>query len=182
VKWHMDAGLNFERVVDDHYASVYRFALSLARKVDQACDLTQQTFYIWGRKGHQLEDDGRVRSWLFTTLYREYLKSQRLSTRMAELEPVMETEMEDPKSGSDSSAFPFARLDRETILQALSRMDERYRASVVLFYLEDHTYQEIAGILDVPIGTVKSRTARGLAQLQQMLLESKRSPAGKESS
>jgi RNA polymerase sigma-70 factor, ECF subfamily len=170
----MEAVLSYERVVDEHYASVYRFALSLTRNVDQACDLTQQTFYTWGCKGHQLLDQAKVRGWLFTTLHREFLKLRRGSVRMAEIVDV---------DGSDSfeqAPFPFERLDREAILLALSRLDEAYRASVVLFYLEDYSYPEIAGILGVPVGTVKSRTARGIAQLQKILLGTKRFPVGKE--
>jgi RNA polymerase sigma-70 factor, ECF subfamily len=170
----MDERLSFERVVEEHYASVYRFALSLARNEDQAGDLTQQTFYTWGRKGHQLVDPAKVRSWLFTTLHREFLKLRRNSIR------VVENVEDDSDDSQDPAPFPFSRLDRETILRALSRLDEVYRASVVLFYLEDYTYPEIAGMLDVPVGTVKSRAARGIAQLQKMLLETKRFPAGKE--
>jgi RNA polymerase sigma-70 factor (ECF subfamily) len=53
-------------------------------------------------------------------------------------------------------------------VEALGQMDEVYRAPVALFYLEDCSYQEIADILEVPIGTVKSRLARGLGQLRQI--------------
>jgi RNA polymerase sigma factor (sigma-70 family) len=53
-------------------------------------------------------------------------------------------------------------------VEALGQVDEVYRAPVALFYLEDCSYQEIADILEVPIGTVKSRMARGLAQLKHI--------------
>ena len=49
-------------------------------------------------------------------------------------------------------------------------MDAAYRAAVALFYLEDYAYKEIASILEIPLGTVKSRIARGLAQLQALLM------------
>jgi RNA polymerase sigma-70 factor (ECF subfamily) len=60
-------------------------------------------------------------------------------------------------------------LDTEKVLAALGTLDEIFRAPVVLFYLEDHAYQEIAEILEVPLGTVKSRIARGVRQLQARL-------------
>jgi RNA polymerase sigma-70 factor (ECF subfamily) len=61
------------------------------------------------------------------------------------------------------------QLDSAQVLQALAQVDEIYQAPVALFYLEDCSYKEIADILDVPIGTVKSRMARGIAQLQTIL-------------
>jgi RNA polymerase sigma-70 factor (ECF subfamily) len=61
------------------------------------------------------------------------------------------------------------QLDSAQVLQALAQVDEVYQAPVALFYLEDCPYKDIAEILDVPIGTVKSRMARGIAQLQKIL-------------
>jgi RNA polymerase sigma-70 factor (ECF subfamily) len=49
-------------------------------------------------------------------------------------------------------------------------VDEVYQAALALYYLEDHSYKDIAIVLDVPIGTVKSRIARGIAQLRQLFL------------
>jgi RNA polymerase sigma-70 factor (ECF subfamily) len=51
----------------------------------------------------------------------------------------------------------------------LSQVDPQFQAAVALFYLEDYSYNEIAAILEVPLGTVKSRIARGLRQLKRML-------------
>ena len=60
-------------------------------------------------------------------------------------------------------------LDGAVVLSALGKVDEIYQAAVALFYLEDYAYKEISEILDVPLGTVKSRIARGIAQLQKLL-------------
>ncbi|HEY3216319.1 MAG TPA: sigma factor [Candidatus Eisenbacteria bacterium] len=57
----------FEDLVRAHHASLYRFALSLTRSEADASDLTQQTFLIWGSKGHQLRDRSRAKTWLFTS-------------------------------------------------------------------------------------------------------------------
>lgn len=59
---------DFEQLVDRHYAPLFRFAFSLAKGASEASDLTQQTFYLWAAKGHQLRDRAKVKSWLFTTL------------------------------------------------------------------------------------------------------------------
>jgi RNA polymerase sigma-70 factor (ECF subfamily) len=62
------------------------------------------------------------------------------------------------------------QMDAVTVVEALGRVDDVYRAPLALFYLEEHSYKEIAEILEVPIGTVESRIARGKAQLQKILL------------
>src|SRR5580765_4081397 len=59
---------DFEGLVERYYRSLYQFAFSLSRSEAEACDLTQQTFYIWATKGSQLRDASKVKSWLFTTL------------------------------------------------------------------------------------------------------------------
>ncbi|HME87896.1 MAG TPA: RNA polymerase sigma factor [Chthoniobacterales bacterium] len=157
---------DFEQLVDQQYAPLFRFALSLARSEAEAADLTQQTFFLWAAKGHQLRDRSKAKSWLFTTLYREFLNRRRREVRFPqiELEEAGEAEM---------SILPNVNaLDGGAALQALREVEEPFRASLTLFYLEQFSYQEIADVLDVPIGTVMSRLSRGKAQLRQRLLSS----------
>jgi RNA polymerase sigma factor (sigma-70 family) len=157
--------LDFEVLVDRYYAALFRFALSLTRKESDARDLTQQTFWLWARKGHQLHDPGKVKSWLFTTLHREFLQGQRRSTRFPhhELEEATDDIPNVPSTVVNE-------LDGGIIVECLGRIDPIFQAPVALFYLEDHSYQEIADVLEIPLGTVKSRIARGIAQLQQVVL------------
>ena len=61
------------------------------------------------------------------------------------------------------------RLDGQQIVDLLGRVDAQFRAPVALFYLEDTSYNDIAETLEIPLGTVKSRIARGLTQLKQLL-------------
>src|SRR5205809_6014567 len=86
----MDSAELFEAIVRDHYEPLFRFALSLTRGESDAQDLTQQTFYVWATKGHQLRDPSKVKTWLFTTLHREFLMSRRRHGRFPhyELEEV----------------------------------------------------------------------------------------------
>jgi len=156
-------GQDFETVVAGYYEPLYRFAISLTRSEADACDLVQQSFYMWATKGHQLRDPSKVKFWLFTTLYRAFLESRRHLTRFPHSE-LTETDADLPV------VLPHAprHLDAMQAVEALGQVDEVYRAPVALFYMEDCSYQEIANILEVPIGTVKSRMARGLAQLKQI--------------
>jgi RNA polymerase sigma-70 factor (ECF subfamily) len=158
---------DFERLVELYYRSLYQFAFSLTRSESDACDLTQQTFYIWATKGHQLRDTSKVKSWLFTTLHREFLESRRRQTRFPHFE-LSQMEAELPSV----SPARINQLDSAQVLQALGQVDAVYQAPVALFYLEEYAYKEIAEILSVPMGTVKSRIARGIAQLQKALASS----------
>jgi len=62
-------------------------------------------------------------------------------------------------------------IDGRTVLAMVTRLDESFRVPLALFYLEDFSYQEIADILDIPIGTVMSRLSRGKAQMKRMLAD-----------
>ena len=158
--------VDFESLVERFYRPLYQFALSLTQSESDACDLTQQTFYVWATKGHQLRDASKVKSWLFTTLHREFLESRRRHTRF----PHYELGQVDAELPSISPAR-INQLDSGQVVEALRQVDEVYQAPVALFYLQDCSYKEIAAILDVPMGTVKSRIARGIAQLQKLLAD-----------
>jgi len=154
---------DFQRLVDRQYAPLYRFALSLSKSEADAADLTQQTFFLWASKGDQLRDRSKAKSWLFTTLYREFLGRRRHEVRFPkiELDDVREEEM---------SILPNVNaFDSATVLQALREVEELFRAPLTLFYLEQFSYQKIADMLEVPIGTVMSRLSRGKVLLRQRL-------------
>jgi RNA polymerase sigma-70 factor (ECF subfamily) len=155
---------DFEGLVTAYYGALYQFAFSLTRDEAEACDLTQQTFCIWANKGHQLRDKSKAKTWLFTALHREFLGTRRRQKRFPQLD--LEQAAADLPVVTPPSVD---RLDSALVLEALSRLDEVYQAPVALFYLQDQSYNEIAEVLDVPLGTVKSRLARGLARLHQLL-------------
>jgi RNA polymerase sigma-70 factor, ECF subfamily len=156
---------SFSHLVDAHYAALFRFALSLARREADACDLVQQTFYVWATKGHSLRDIAKAKTWLFTTLYREFLRGRRRDQRVESLEdaPAGQGDI------ADESSPPLESLDGQQVMAALQEVDEVFRIPLTLFYLEDLSYLDIAEALDVPAGTVMSRLSRGKAQLRAAL-------------
>jgi len=155
----------FGQIVAQHYEPLYRFALSLTRAAADASDLTQQTFYQWAIKGHQLRERAKVKTWLFTTLHRSFLKARRRQARFPHcgLDEVTPTEL--PASAPAAND----RMDSAQVLTALAQVDEVFQGAVALYYLEDCSYREIAEILEVAEGTVKSRIARGITQLRYLL-------------
>jgi RNA polymerase sigma-70 factor, ECF subfamily len=159
--------LSFENIVNAHYEPLYRFALSLARSEADAGDLVQQTFYRWAMKGDQLRDKSKVKSWLFTTLHREFLGQRRHEDKF----PKVEISTDDGHELAAESPSPEKQLDGASVMSALQKLDETYRAPLALFYLEEHSYRDIAEILEIPIGTVMSRISRGKELLRKIVLE-----------
>jgi RNA polymerase sigma-70 factor (ECF subfamily) len=124
--------------------------------------LVQQTFFIWATKGHGLRETTKAKSWLFTTLYREFLRGRRRDSRATSLEDLAPAEVDVAAEDVDR----VAKLDAASVVAALQTVDEVFRAPLTLFYLEELSYQEIADTLGVPIGTVMSRLSRGKTQLR----------------
>jgi RNA polymerase sigma-70 factor (ECF subfamily) len=157
----------FEELVDAHYQPLFRFGMSLARDADTAADLVQETFCIWAEKGGQLRDRSKAKTWLFTTLHREFLSQRRRASKFAD-EPLDEEAAEAvPCPQEDADRV----MDGQRALELLGAMDQTYRAPLALFYLQQHSYKEIAEILDVPIGTVMSRLSRGKEMLRRRMLD-----------
>ncbi len=155
----------FAQLVDAHYAPLYRFALSLARNGADAGDLVQQTFFVWATKGDTIREATKAKSWLFTTLYREFLRGRRRDARATSIEDLPPGE----KDLAAEDVDRVSKIDAALVMTALQSVDETFRAPLTLFYLEDMSYQEIAQALEVPIGTVMSRLSRGKSQLRTVL-------------
>ena len=168
-----------EQLVREHHAKLYRFAFSLAHNEAEASDLTQQTYFKLASKGGQLRDFSKAKSWLFTTLYREFLAMRRQSQRFVSTDSDEDREAGFGKHPHQVSIEPDAvrNADANIVFTELSKVRELYRAPLSLFYLEDLSYREIADVLDVPIGTVMSRLSRGKEELRARLSDAFENPA-----
>lgn len=155
----------FADLVDAYYEALYRFGYSLTRSPDRAADLVQETFCIWAAKNGQLRDRSKAKTWLFTTLHREFLGQRRKMSRFSD-EPLDEAIMDRSAADEDDAE---RQMDGQRAVELLGEMDEMYRAPLALFYIQQHSYKEIAEILDVPIGTVMSRLSRGKEMLRKRM-------------
>src|SRR5258705_2783155 len=113
----------FGELVAQHYAALYKFAFSLTRAEADASDLTQQTFYLWATKGHQLREGSKVKSWLFTTLYNIFLHARRRQTRF----PHRGLDEVAPEDLFAASPPPRDHLDSAQVLRALAQIATVYK-------------------------------------------------------
>ncbi|MFP4281464.1 MAG: RNA polymerase sigma factor [Opitutales bacterium] len=147
----------FKRAVHEWYDPLYRFALSLCRDPDDAQDLTQTTFQKLLKHGEGIRESGKLKSWLFSVLRREYIDQYRRDQRhpRVSLEVVA-----DPLPEPAGPSKPGDGADADAMMDLLAHLEDRFREPLVLFYVESLAYREIADILDIPIGTVMSRLRR----------------------
>jgi RNA polymerase sigma-70 factor (ECF subfamily) len=156
---------DYEQAVALYHEDLYRFALSLARNPDDARDLTQESYCRLLSKSDQLRDRTKVKSWLFTTLYRVFLGWKRHEKRFPHTE-LSATAPDLPALNPDI----VNQMDGAAVVEALQEIDEHHRTPLVLFYLQNLSYREIAEMLDVPIGTVMSRLSRAKSILRHLVL------------
>jgi RNA polymerase sigma-70 factor (ECF subfamily) len=153
---------------------VYRFALSLTRDQSDAEDILQETYLRAYRSWSTFQVGSDCRRWLFTICRNAFLKTRERQKHEADLDDAdaeavgaarLHQQMLD--DGTDGL---LARLDlRPALSRALADLAEPFRSAVVLVDLEDNSYEDAALILDVPIGTVRSRLFRGRRHLQEKL-------------
>jgi RNA polymerase sigma factor (sigma-70 family) len=154
-------------IVTRLYRSLYLFAVRLTKSESDAADLVQQTFLALIQHLHRVRDFSKIKSWLYTTLRRNFLREvrQQIKHREVELLPDLHAlSTEDPDRWSS--------VDGLTVRRALLQIDQPSRTALELFYIADFSYKEIARALGVPIGTVMSRLSRGKTQLKSLLSRS----------
>lgn len=171
----------FKELTFPHLEFLYNVALKYTGKPYDAEDLVQETMYTAFRKFHQLREEDRCRSWLFAILRTTFLREFRLHKKR----PLLDDGSGYLKNIIDESAESLAgqlekKVDRQNVQQVLDRMSEKHKSPLVLFYMEDMTYQEIADFLDIPIGTVMSRLARAKKQMKKALLKIMQQKSGRK--
>ncbi len=169
-----DKRVSFEREALVHLDALYRVALRLTGNPADADDLVQETVLKAYRAWDQYQRGTNAKGWLLTILRNSFINEYRRRTRHPEtvdldtIEPFAvfgDIQEEDPQG-----AF-FDKIVDDEVLRAIDALPEVFRETVVLSDVEGMSYQEIARILDVPVGTVKSRLFRARQMLQGKLYD-----------
>jgi RNA polymerase sigma-70 factor (ECF subfamily) len=152
-----------QKLVDDYYAPLYRYAYRLSGCSAEAEDLTQETYCKAQMNLSQLRDGTKAKPWLFRILRNVYLHKAR--TRKHQPMTFIENMSEMPERPCD----PPGEVDSQDLQAALNELPEPFRTPIVLYYFEDFSYRDIAEQMELPIGTVMSRLARAKAVLRTRL-------------
>jgi RNA polymerase sigma-70 factor (ECF subfamily) len=157
---------SLQKLVDEHYMSLYRYAHRLSGSASEAEDLTQESFCKAQENFAQLRDPARAKAWLFRILRNTYLQKVRVQMK----QPCIT--LEDLSNLPEHLPESLPIVEPQRLREALAELPEPFRTPVILYYLEDFSYREIAEQMDVPLGTVMSRLSRAKAHLRARLLQS----------
>ena len=136
----------FEQLVDAHHTSLYRSALSRVRREGDACHRGQQTFFIGAESGHTMREASKAKTWLFTTVYREFLEGRGKEGRAQSIEDLPLT-AQDLAAEEVDQARP---LDAAQRGESAQEEDEVFRALLTPFGPEDPRKQPSAEAVAAP--------------------------------
>ncbi len=162
-----------------HIDALYGTALRLTRKSQDAEDLVQDTYLKAFRASKQFARGTNLKAWLFTILHNTFRNMRRHDGRNPVDVNSETVELAADAAGDDRTPerlLARATLDSE-LQAALDALPDAFRQAVWLRDVEEFTYAEIAGIMDVPIGTVMSRISRGRKMLHEGLMRRRSSAA-----
>lgn len=165
--------------------AVHRFALRLTRDATQAEDLVQETFLRAYRSWEQFQRGSNCRSWLFTICRNTFLKERERTRARRE---VLETDIQGEESDGSVSFIDqrsaaagspddfFNAIIDDHLVAAIDALPEDFREALILSDLGDLTYPEISQVLEIPIGTVKSRLFRARRLVREALRPGSNAP------
>lgn len=166
----------FKKLTYPHMKLLFNVALKYTGNQFDAEDIVQETYMTAFNKFHQLKDPDRCKPWLLRILRNNFLKNCHKAKTRQRL------------SGTDYIEFLKNQIKEKTAEQrlvdasqtrlvrtAMGKLPLKYREVLMLYYMDDMLYKEIAAILDIPIGTVMSRLTRARAGLKTGLLQQTKS-------
>jgi RNA polymerase sigma-70 factor, ECF subfamily len=154
----------FFDLLEQEIPRLRRYARALTRDVVRADDLVQETLLRAFRKEHLWEPGTDLRAWLFTIMHNQYVNEVRRATRDAASLDVQEC-----STFLIANSDPSASRQMQELEHALSQLPEGQRQVILLVGLEGMSYEDVAGVLQIPVGTVRSRLSRGREVLRNLM-------------
>ncbi len=163
---------DFSRLLEHQIPRLRRYARALTRDASRADDLVQNCLVRAIAKQHRWQPGTDLRAWLFTILHNEHVNDVRHCMRQGTAIPIEDVAPALPVHSNAVAALQLRELDR-----AIASLSEEQRQVILLVGLEGMRYEDVARILKIPVGTVRSRLSRGretLRELMDMNSETKR--------
>ncbi len=174
----------FSKIVLVHLGALNRFAYTLCKSRYEADDLVSETFLKAFENFNRIKDESKIKQWLFRILNNHFISNYRSQKKFVELENRGDEKRDDEvegfslfeaiaksnfvEEGNPEKNF-ISHLTREQIDKAINTLPEEFRDALILCDIEGFSYAEISKIINVPIGTVRSRISRARNNLQQKL-------------
>jgi RNA polymerase sigma-70 factor (ECF subfamily) len=166
----------FEAEALPHLDAVYTMAVRLVRNADDANDLVQETILRAWRFFDQFEPGTNCRAWLLTILFNNFRNGYRRASReqpaasTSDFDHRLEAAStpDDPRQENPETVISARSMERE-VETAFNALPDEFRSALLLIDVQELSYQEASQVLDVPVGTVKSRVSRGRTIMRQTL-------------
>src|SRR5678815_4324124 len=155
---------DFARLLEVEIPRLRRYARALTRDVSRADDLVQSCLARAVAKQHLWQPGTDLRAWLFTILHNQHVNDVRRAVREG-----VSVAVEDMAPGLTVASNAIATLQLRDLEAAIARLPQAQRQVILLVGLEGMRYEEVALILGVPVGTVRSRLSRGRDQLRRLM-------------
>jgi RNA polymerase sigma-70 factor (ECF subfamily) len=154
----------FHRLVEEQIPRLRRYARALTRNRERADDLVQDTLVRALAKVDLWQPGTNLRAWLFTLMHNQHVNTVRHSAREG-----LAVEVERMSDTLIATSDPTASRQLHELDRALNQLPVDQRRAILLVGLEGLSYDEAAAVLDVPIGTVRSRLSRGRDNLRRLM-------------
>jgi RNA polymerase sigma-70 factor, ECF subfamily len=154
---------DFDHLLEEQIPRLRRYAQALTRNIERADDLVQDTLVRALAKQHLWQAGTNLRSWLFTLMHNQFVNTVRRSIREGQTVDVEALSNVLARTNNPSASRQLCELDR-----ALGQLAQQ-RQVILLVGLEEFSYGETATILNVPVGTVRSRLSRGRDNLRRLM-------------
>jgi RNA polymerase sigma-70 factor (ECF subfamily) len=165
----------FQTEAVPHKDALYNYALKIARNSDDAQDLVQDTYYKAYKSYHQFQDGTNSKAWMFMILKNTFINNYRKLKREPvkvdydEVEDIYESIKSEQSNDNNLDLDFYNNLFDDDLSSALAKLPEKMKEVFLLCDLEGYSYEEISEIVDIPIGTVRSRLHRARKLLKDEL-------------
>lgn len=157
---------------EENFSRIYRAALVLSGNPWDADDLAQETFLIFARQGHKFEGRSSLYTWLYGVLLNlDRRERRRYGMRRRKLRILWDNEPSAEQCSPGADVAAEVAEWKKSLWARVARLPDGQRESLVLRFSEGLRYEDIAEVLECPLGTVKSRIFHGLAALRRALDE-----------
>jgi RNA polymerase sigma-70 factor (ECF subfamily) len=171
----MERQQEFQTEAVPHKDALYNYALKIVRNSDDAQDLVQETYYKAYKSYHQFQGGTNSKAWMFMILKNTFINNYRKLKREPskvdydEIEDIYENIKSEQSKDNNLDLDFYNNLFDDDLSSALAKLPEKMKEVFLLCDLEGYSYEEISEIVDIPIGTVRSRLHRARKLLQDEL-------------